>query len=47
MNPLFILIVIAITVCLWVVLNNFFDPIGRVLLDIWRDIKRNLNKEEE
>lgn len=47
MNPVFVVIVIACAICLWAALNVFFDSIGKVLLDMWRDIKRSLNKKEE
>lgn len=47
MNPVFVVIVIICTACLWAALNVFFDLIGKILLDMWRDIKRSLNKKEE
>lgn len=47
MNPVFVVIVIICAICLWVAMNVFFELIGIVLLDIWRDIKRSLNKKEE
>ncbi len=45
MNPIFIVIVIILALMLWAGLNIFFPTIGDVLLDMWEDIKRSINKE--
>lgn len=47
MNPVFVVIVVICAVCLWAAMNVFFELIGNVLLDMWRDIKRSLDKKEE
>ena len=46
MNPVFIFLVILFAIFIWGALNIFFPIIGDVLLDMWNDIKRNLNEKE-
>lgn len=47
MNPVFLLLVILGGTALWALLNIFFPIIGAILVDMYRDIKRNLNKKED
>lgn len=46
MNPVFVFLVILFAIFLWGALSMFFHSIGDVLLDMWNDIKRSLDKKE-
>jgi len=46
MNPVFVFLVILFAIFLWGALSIFFPSIGGVLLDMWDDIKRSLEKKE-
>ena len=46
MNPVFVFLVILFAIFLWGALSMFFSSIGDVLLDMWNDIKRSLDKKE-
>ena len=46
MSPVFVFLVILFAIFLWGALNTFFPIIGDVLLDMWNDIKRSLDKKE-
>lgn len=46
MNPVFVFLVILFAIFFWGALSMFFPSIGEVLLDMWNDIKRSLDKKE-
>lgn len=46
MHPVFMLLVIIFAFLLWVALSMFFPKIGDVILDMYDDVKRSLEKKE-
>lgn len=47
MNPIFILLVILGAGLVWVIGSFLFPIIGKMALNVWKELKININEEEE
>lgn len=47
MNPVFVVLVILVTILLWFLLSFAFIPLGRLIYRIWKDAIDEMNKREK
>lgn len=46
MNPVFIILVILVAILLWFLLSFAFNPLGKLIYRIGKDVVDEMNKEE-
>lgn len=47
MNPVFIVLIIAAAVVVWFLLSIAYIPLGNLILKIWKNAIKKINKEDE
>lgn len=47
MNPAFIIIVIIVAALIWVTLSYAFTDIGKIVKDLFRQVEKDIEKDEE
>lgn len=47
MNPAFVIIVIIIAALIWVTLSYAFTDIGKIVKDLFRQVEKDIEKDEE
>lgn len=47
MNPVFIALVIAAAVIVWFLLSIAYIPLGNLILKVWKNAMKKINKEDE
>ena len=47
MNPAFIIIVIIIALLIWITLSYAFSDIGKIVKDLHKQVKKDIDKNEE
>ena len=47
MNPAFVIIVIIVAALIWVTLSYAFTDIGKIVKDLFKQVKKDIEKDEE
>lgn len=47
MNPAFVIIVIIVAALIWVTLSYAFTDIGKIVKDLFRQVEKDIEKDEE
>lgn len=47
MNPIFIIIIIAVTAFIWFLLSFIFFPVGKIITYCWEITKDRMNKNNQ